>query len=167
MRSGIILSILVTVLLGCGKGNTNMDGTFNGPLSDCLTHHVCTYNYYDHAGYQGSYPQVVAAGDRVFTYKSIDSSVCDLSKQLFFKSPLNNSSFVISGSQISAGGVTYSESCACCDFAYIPKPIGGEIKGKRTGDNRWLINATVILADPSNKPIDTLTVNQYFILKNL
>jgi len=45
------------------------------------------------------------------------------------------------------------------------KPIGGEIKGKKTDADHWLINATVILGDINNKPVDTLSVNQIFTLK--
>jgi hypothetical protein len=87
-----------------------------------------------------------------------------MTNELSFKTSLNSNSFVINSNVIAAGLVTYNQNCVCCNFILL-KPIGGEIKGKRTDVNQWLINATVILGDNNNKPIDTLKVNQYFTLK--
>jgi hypothetical protein len=58
--------------------------------------------------------------------------------------------------------------CPCCDYASILQPIGGEIKGKKTDSNHWLINATIIFGNSINgTPADTLVVNQYFTLAKL
>ncbi|HEY5327718.1 MAG TPA: hypothetical protein VIJ27_12015 [Mucilaginibacter sp.] len=155
--------ILFAVLLGCSKGN-NINVTLNGALSNCPANYVCTYNYYDHA--EVSQNKLTTGGSRVFSYTSVDSSGCIDTKQLYFKTSLGNSDFDLKASQVAAGLAIYYESRSICMPAIeATKPIGGEIKGKKTDADHWLINATVILGDINNKPVDTLTVNQSFTLQ--
>ncbi|MDB5008924.1 MAG: hypothetical protein JWP45_3317, partial [Mucilaginibacter sp.] len=104
---------------------------------------------------------------RVFVYKSVNANSCDEIALLYFKTSISNDNFDINASEIANGqAVTYGSSCTCCEMIAV-KPIGGEIKGKRTDANHWLINATIILGGSENKPVFTLTVNQYFTVKSL
>ena len=162
MKNIAIVLFLGIILLGCGKSRDSSI-SLNGTLTNCPVNTLCTYNYFDHAGISAT-NQLVAGDDRVFWYKSVNSSLCNITNELSFKTSVNSNSFIINSNVIAAGLVTYNQSCVCCNLIFV-KPIGGEIKGKRTDVNQWLINATVILGDNHNKPIDTLVVNQYFTLK--
>jgi len=144
MKKTTIL-LLFAFLLRCRK-DKNSNITLNGPLTYCPANNTCTYNYYDQADLNG-YSQLITGGDRVFIYKSVDSSLCDITARLYFKTSLSNNDFGLNGSQIAAGAAAYNLSCACCYIAYQSKPIGGEIKGKRTDASHWLVNATVILGN--------------------
>lgn len=162
MKNTTIILFLCVILFSCHKSKDN-NIQLSGNLTDCPTNTVCTYSYSDNADISGT-GQLVPGGDRVFLYKNVNNSSCDISSQLNFKTSLSSNNFIITASQIAAGQAIYNQSCVCCDFISL-KPIGGEIKGKRTDANNWLINATVILGDYNNKPFDTLKVNQYFTLK--
>jgi len=162
MKNIAIVLVLGIILLGCRKSRDS-SVSLNGTLTNCPANTVCTYNYFDQAGISPT-NQLVAGSDRVFWYKSVNSNLCNITNELHFKTSLKSNNFVINSNGIAAGLVTYNQSCICCNFISL-KPIGGEIKGKRTDVNEWLINATVILGDNNNKPFDTLKVNQYFTLK--
>jgi hypothetical protein len=162
MKNIKIILLLGVILLGCRKSKDN-SVSLSTVLTDCPVNTSCTYNYFDRAGIT-AVNQLVAGGDRVFWYKSVNSTLCNMTNELNFKASLNSNSFVINSNAIATGLVAYNQSCVCCDFILL-KPIGGEIKGKRTDVNQWLINATVILGDHNNKPFDILKVNQYFTLK--
>ncbi len=159
MKTAAALLILCFIIWGCRK-NGGPQVNLNGPLTVCNANYTCFYNYYDRAHVTGSYPQLQAGSSRVFVYKSVDSSVCDLTVQLSFETSLSDNTFVIDPSRLPAGA--FSTSCICCDFAYFPTTLSGEIKGKRTDNTHWLINATIITSDTNHKPLDTLLVNQYF-----
>lgn len=162
MKNIKIILFLGVILLGCRKSKDN-GVPLSTVLTDCPVNTSCTYNYFDHAAISAT-NQLVAGGDRVFWYKSVNNTLCNMTNGFSFKTSLNSNSFVINSNGIATGLVAYNQSCVCCDFISL-RPIGGEIKGKRTDVNQWLINATVILGDLNNKPFDTLKVNQYFILK--
>jgi len=164
MKIKASILILFVVLFGCSKGN-NVNVTLNGALSNCSANYVCTYNYYDHA--EVSQNKLTTGGSRVFSYTSVDSSGCVDTKQLYFKTSLGSGDFDLKASQIAAGLAIYYEGGGpiCMPVIEATKPIGGEIKGKKTDADHWLINATVILGDINNKPVDTLSVNQIFTLK--
>ncbi|HEY4326029.1 MAG TPA: hypothetical protein VGN20_18710 [Mucilaginibacter sp.] len=159
---------LLFFLLSCSKDNsTNIE--LNGALTDCPANTNCTYSYYNSADFTAS-NQLVKGSFRVFAFKSGNSNSCGPSVQLYFKTALNSTILDISAKQIAAGQVTaYNMICPCCEYfaAIYSKPIGGEIKGKRTDSNHWLINASIIFGNQSNTPIDTVTVNQYFTLEKL
>ena len=162
MKNMITILFLGVILLGCSKNKDN-NISLSSTLTDCPANTVCTYNYFDNADISGT-NQLAAGSSRVFWYKNVNNSSCDITGQLNFKASLSSNSFVINSSQIAAGLATYNQSCVCCNLIFL-KTIGGEIKGKRTDMNHWLINATIIRADINNKPFDTLKVNQYFTLK--
>jgi len=163
MKAKATIIILCFILFSCNKDNTQV--TLNGNLTDCPENFACTYNYYDQADYT-ALNQLIPGGNRVFAYNSVDANLCNLTIQLYFKTSLSNNDFDINAAQIVAGQASYNTICACCDVILL-KPIGGEIKGKRTDASHWLINATVILGNAGNKAIDTLKVNQNFTLKTL
>ncbi|CAN5125995.1 hypothetical protein BH09BAC6_BH09BAC6_14650 [soil metagenome] len=158
----MLIILLSVVLLSCKKDKIIVSAV----LTDCPAGNTCTYNYYDNANFKGP-QQLVAGSARVFYFNSVTNNSCGSSWQLYFKTALSNNDFVISKSQVAAGQALYNFSCPCCYIAYVPHAIGGEIKGKKTGSNQWLINATIIIADPNNTPVDTLKVNQYFNLTKL
>ena len=165
MKAKLSILLLLSFLLCCKKDN-NVNVVLNGALSTCETNFACTYNFYEHADLNSS-NQLVTGNDRVFDYSSVDSSICNLTNRIYFKTSLNTTSFDINSAQIAAGQATYLQICACCDYQYFPHAIGGEIKGKKTGANQWLVNATIVLGGNDSKPVDTLTVNQYFSFKSL
>ncbi len=166
MKTKAAILILFAILLGCKKSN-NLNLVLNGVLTDCPSNYTCSYDYFDNADFiNGNQP--VPGNYRVFWYKSVNTNVCDATTGIYFKTSLSNNEFDISSTQIAAGQiVAYDQICPCCDYATVSKPIGGEIKGKRTDANRWLINATIVFGVSANNPVDTLTVNQYFTMEKL
>jgi hypothetical protein len=164
MKLRAIIGILFVVLFSCRKDNSP-NVILNGVLTDCPANYTCTYNYYDSADFTNK-NQPVRGNYRVFWYVSVDSNSCASTSQFYFKTSLGSSSFDINSNQIAAGQVVANENrCPCCDnIAIFEKPIGGEIKGKRTDATHWLLNASIIFGTSANNPTDTLTVNQYFTL---
>jgi hypothetical protein len=102
----------------------------------------------------------------VFSYQSVNPNVCGATSQFFCKTDLTATEFDITSNQI-AGGQIFANyfSCPCCEYAVLFKPIGGEIKGKRTDATHWLVNATIIFGTTPTVPVDTLVVNQYFTVQ--
>jgi hypothetical protein len=161
-KASTIAVCLLFFLLSCNKDN-NSNIVLDGALTDCPLNSNCTYNYYNNADFTES-NQFVNGHFRVFAFTS-GNGTCGPSVQLYFKASLNSTILDISAKQIAAGQATaYNMVCPCCEYfaSIYTKPIGGEIKGKRTDSNHWLINATVILGNSSGSPVDTVTVNQYF-----
>ncbi len=141
-----------------------------GNLTGCPINTTCSYSYYDNADFT-NVSQPVPGNFRVFSYKNVNINLCGATSELYLKTNLSNNEFEINANQIAAGDiVAYNLVCPCCDYAIWPKPIGGDIKAKRTDATHWLINASIIFGttvNSVNKPIDTLIVNQYFTLTNL
>ncbi|WP_259067259.1 hypothetical protein HDF24_11715 [Mucilaginibacter sp. X4EP1] len=161
----ITLFILVATLLGCSKDKSSI--TLSGPSNSCPVNSSCSYIYYDNANFNNT-ASVQAGPNRVFTYVVVNSQICNLSTSVYFKTALSNNDFEINDQQIASGQVVaYGEVCTCCDLLANTKVIGGDIKGKKTGTNTWLINATVIIGNSSGTPIDTVAVNQYFNLTTM
>ena len=168
MKIKTTIFIICAVLLSCRKDNGPAI-ILNGTLSTCPTNSTCSYSYYESADFTGS-SQPIRGGFRVFMY-SFNQNSCGPNALLSFKTSINNNYFDISSSQIAQGLVAgYTNGCPCCEyFAQVayPKPIGGEIKGKRLDATHWLINATVIMGSSVISPVDTVVVNQYFNLEKL
>lgn len=161
----VTLIILVATLLGCSKDKSSI--TLSGPSNSCPVNSSCSYIYYDNANFNNT-SGVQAGQNRVFTYIAVNSQICNLSTSVYFKTALSNNDFEINAQQIASGQVAaYGEVCACCDLLANTKPIGGDIKGKKTGANTWLINATVIIGNSNGTATDTVTVNQYFNLTTM
>jgi hypothetical protein len=167
MRIKWAIITLAVLALGCNKDNgNNPNVTLDGALTGCDAKSTCTFNYYENAGYTQYSNAPVKGNSRLFWYKTINSSMCDATAQVAFKTPSNASSFEITSEQIASGGVVnYTYSCACCDYLSATV-MGGDIKGKRINSNSWLINASIIMGF-NNKPVDTIVVNQYFTQKSL
>jgi hypothetical protein len=168
MKIKTAVFLLCVTLFSCSKDNNPI--TLNGTLTNCPANATCTYNYYEAADFAGS-NQLVRGNYRVFAYNSFEQNACGPNTLLYFKISLSNNYFDISSSQIAKGQVTsYIQDCPCCEYfapVIYAKPIGGEIRGKKTDSNHWLINASVILGSSINNPIDTVVVNQYFTLEKL
>ena len=165
MKTKITIFVLFAVLLGCKKDNHI---TLTTDLTGCAVDKPCLYSYFDRADFNGRQP--VSGNYRAFSYSSGNPNSCGPTASLYFKSALSNTEFVIDSNQIAAGQVVaYYFSCPCCEDIYLnlQKPIGGEIKGKRTDTTHWLINAKIVLGTSINMPLDTLVVNQYFTLAPL
>ncbi len=161
----VTLFILVATFLGCSKDKSNI--TLSGPSSSCPANSSCSYIYYDNANFTNT-ANIQAGQNRVFTYVTVNSQICNLATSVYFKTALSNNDFEINSAQIASGQVVaYGEVCACCDVLANVKPISGDIKGKKTGTSTWLINATVIIGTSSGAPIDTVVVNQYFNLTTM
>jgi hypothetical protein len=161
MKTFSLILILSFILFSCKKGS-NPPVTLTGTLTTCAANSTCTYYYYDNADFQ-DWRQPVAGHSRVFWYKSVNTNLCDAATEIYFKTSLSNNDFDINANQIASGQVSgYVFSCACCDVLANVKPVGGEIKGKRTDATHWLINASVIIGTSATAPLDTIVVNQYF-----
>ncbi|MDB4903793.1 MAG: hypothetical protein JWQ63_3074 [Mucilaginibacter sp.] len=170
MKIKTAVFFLCVILFSCSKDN-NPNVILNGTLTNCPINATCTYNYYEGADFTG-YNQLVRGNYRVFAYNSLDQNSCGPNTLLYFKISLSNNYFDISSSQIAKGQLTaYIDNCPCCMYftqVGYAKPIGGEIKGKKTDANHWLINAAIIFGNTSNNaPVDTLIVNQYYTLTKL
>lgn len=166
MKAFSTILILSLLLFSCKKGS-NPQVTLTGTLTNCPVNSTCTDNYFDNADFK-DWSKPVQGNYRVFWYKSVNSNLCDAATEIYFKTSLSNNDFDITSNQIASGQVSgYVFSCACCDVLANVKPIGGEIKGKRTDATHWLINASVIIGTASNAPLDTIIVNQYFTQQQL
>jgi len=164
MKHKAIIFCLAAILFGCRKDPAVV---LDATLTNCPDKHTCDYSYFDHADFNSN--QVIHGGARVFRYTSVDSLICDATSQFNVKIALNANSFVITSAQIAAGqGIAaFDFICPCCDYAFVPKPIGGEIKGKRVNSTTWLLNARVIFGISASHPTDSIKVNQYFTLSKL
>jgi hypothetical protein len=164
MKRKTIIFCLVVILLSCRKDPAVV---LDSTLTNCPANHTCDYSYFDGADFNGN--QVVHGGSRVFRYTSTDSLFCDATTLFNVKVALTNNNFDITSAQIAAGqGVTaFDLICPCCDYAFISKPIGGEIKGKRVSATTWLLNARIIFGTSATNPTDSIKVNQYFTLAKL
>jgi hypothetical protein len=153
--------MLLVVLLGCKKSSTP-NITLSTNLTDCAANSTCTYTYYDNADFVNATPPV-HGNFRVFSYQSVNQNVCGATSRFFFKTQLSDNEFDITSSQIAAGDVFANNFvCPCCDYDVLFKPIGGEIKGKRTDATHWLVNASIVFGTSPTSPADTVVVNQYF-----
>lgn len=167
MKNRIVILAMTLTLVACKKGH-GPDVVLTGKLTDCPANSVCSYNYYDHADFSTSNPKVFAGQNTVFSYSSVNNNICGLTTSLIFKAPEGLELFEITSNQIASGQIVGNYmSCPCCDDIVLFKPIGGEIKGERTDNTHWLINATVVFGTEPTNPTDTLTVNQYFTVQNL
>jgi hypothetical protein len=162
----VTLFILVATLLGCSKDKSNL--TLSQPSNNsCPVNTTCSYIYYDNADFSNTF-SVQTGQYRVFAYNSINNQGCGATASLYFKTSLSSNDFEITAAQIVAGqALIYGTACACCDVIADTKTIGGDIKGKKTGTNIWLINATVIRGNSTGTQQDTLTVNQYFTMSTM
>jgi hypothetical protein len=153
--------ILSIALLGCSKNDQTL---LSENLTDCPANATCAYQYTDRADFN---PQgyLNFGGKRVFRSIALYKTSCDITQELTFKTDMNDNNFYISSAQIAAGQAFFNTSCTCCSAVFL-KPISGEIKGRKEGPGKWLINARVVLATSDNKPVDTLLVNQYFTLSD-
>lgn len=169
MQRKISLFFLAAILLSCRKDPAVLLDT---TLTSCPANHTCDYTYFDGADFNGN--QVTHGGSRVFRYSSVDSLICDATTQFNVKVSLSSNSFDITSAQIAAGqGVAaFDFICPCCDYAFVDyafvsKPISGEIKGKRVNSTTWLLNARIIFGTSSSHPTDSIKVNQYFMQSKL
>ena len=159
-----LLICLCAIFASCKK---DKKVSLTGTLTSCPANSECSYAYYDNADFNLT-NQPIKGTSRVFWYKSIDSSLCHATSELYFKTSLGNNDFDIGANQIAAGQVVaYGFICACCEVVYNTKPIGGEIKGERKDASHWLVNAKIIFGNAVNTPIDTLTINQIFSVEKL
>jgi hypothetical protein len=160
-------NLLIIILLLSIHSSCNKDNKVNPkvPLTDCAANSSCTYNFTEQADIQEP-GRVIAGANRVFYYNSINTKLCSANTQLYFKTSLSGNDFTISGSQIAAGNALYNFICPCCDYISL-KAIDGEIKGTKVNANKWLVNATIVLGNPQSKTIDTIKINQYFVVKAL
>ena len=166
MKAKATIFILFVTLLSCRKDNSP-NIVLNGTLTDCPASSSCAYNYYDNADFTSD-NQVVKGSFRLFLFKSVSVNTCGPTSQFSFKTSLGNNDFDINSNQIASGQiVAYDIICPCCYSDFVTKPIGGEIKGKRTDATHWLLNASIIFGVPNGNPVDTLVVNQYFTLTAL
>ena len=156
MKIKITTLIFCCLLLACSK-KANL--TFSETLTGCPANAVCTYNYTENTNSYNQ-NQLINGNYKVFTYNKIDTN--NINIQLFFKTSLSNNEFVINSAQIAAGNVAfYNVICISCNV--LPtRPVGGEIKGKKTDPTHWLINASVVLGNSFNKHLDTVKIIQYY-----
>ena len=166
MKNKAFLLFLLLVTLGCAKKN-NTNVVLSTDLTACPANSNCTYNYYDNANFTNG-NQPVAGNSRVFWYKTMNANICDATTEFFFKTSMSDTEFDITSSQIASGEVFANDFiCPCCDYDLLLKPVGGDIKGKRTDATHWLINASIIFSTSISAPADTVVVNQYFIQQPL
>lgn len=159
-RKFLIILFVVSLNLSCSK---DKEVVMDTKLTGCPVNSNCTYSFANSSDFQE--PNTIVPGNnRVFSYNNTTTNLCSISTQLYFKTPLSNADFIISNSQIAAGGAYYTFVCPCCDFISL-KPIGGEIKGTMINGKKWLVNASVILANMQSVAIDTIKINQYFTVK--
>lgn len=164
MKRKVVIICLVAAMTGCHK---DVPVVLDTTLSTCPTNHTCSYNYFDGADFNGN--QLVHGGFRVFSYTSVDSSFCGSTSRFNVKVSLSGNSFDVTSGQIVAGQAVSAADliCPCCYYAFVTRPVDGEIKGRRVNSNTWLINARIIFGPSAGHPTDSMKVNQYFTLAKL
>jgi|GEM_PF-3749881 len=163
MKTITKLTLAIFVLLqltACGKKNQQPDM----PLTDCPANAGCQYTFYDTpVANAGTSPQP-NPGLLTFLYQQNYNSMCGLQNMLYFYINTTADSFEISDADIK-NKTYYSTSCVCCDIAPV-KTLSGHVTGKKINNDKWLIDANIVLAlTDNNKPIDTIIVRQYFLRK--
>jgi len=114
MKNKVVLVVVFMSLFSCKKSSDNI--VVNTNLTGCPVNTTCSYSYNENSDFNGS-TQLTNGNYRVFGYNSVNKSLCDLTTQLYFKTSLSNSDFLISGDQIKSGQVAiYNTICACCDL---------------------------------------------------
>ncbi|WP_259067260.1 hypothetical protein HDF24_11720 [Mucilaginibacter sp. X4EP1] len=153
--------LLICILFGCKKGDNIV---LNGTFTDCPPGGSCSYFYHENVDYTNLYA-LTSGQERVFIYKCVTNDHCTSTQSFYFKTSMGNSSFEIDSVQVLAAKVaTVGLVCPCCDVPANLKQVHGDIRGKKTGNNTWLINAYLVQNDASGQPVDTVVVNQYFTL---
>jgi hypothetical protein len=154
----VVPLICIQLFTSCKK-HSEPDKNTND-LTSCPVNSDCTHTFSTIPEYALDQP----SSFRAFTYGQILKESCNIETRMMIKAPLTNNQFDYNAQDIVNGAVNYNFICPCCNFILF-KPIGGHVEGYRIDDQKWLIHATVILGPEVNKPMDTLTVNQYFVKK--
>jgi hypothetical protein len=149
---------LLILFASCKK--SNLDGAINAKLTNCPANSDCTYQYAGPIDFD-SQLQSKPGNFRSFYYVSINHKMCEAQTKLYFKTGLENKDFSITKSDILNGAADYKMVCACCTTIDMV-PIDGYIKGSKKDNERWLINAHIVLGTRNGTPIDTLDIRQYF-----
>lgn len=150
----IMALLMVSLFTACDKDTTQPD---EQSLTGCPVNFTCEYTF--------SIPPLTTAQQVIaFNYNRSQKSNCELQYKLQFNAVVSNGQIELNSSDI-PNSSTFNTICACCDF-YPIKPLSGHITGKQINDDKWLIDANVVLGDAnSGKAMDTIKVKQYFIKK--
>jgi hypothetical protein len=168
MKVKAAIFIVCIVAFGCNKDNS-VNIALNGTLTTRPDNSVCSCSYFDNADFDFIHGgQPVRGNYRVFFFQSSNNNICGPTIRFYLKTSLSDTYFAINSTQLMRGqaATAYHNINLCSASAFFPEPIGGQIKGKRTDANHWLINATIVFGY-NNNPVDTLVVRQYFILQKL
>src|ERR1700735_5585742 len=113
MKAKATIFLMFVILLGCKKGG-NPNITLSTDLTNCPANSTCTYSYFDDADFVNGGPPVHGSF-RVFSYHSVSLAVAGATSQFFFKTPIGDSEFDITSTQIAAGDISANDfTCPCC-----------------------------------------------------
>lgn len=151
--------ILLLQLSACGKKNQQADE----PLTNCPANAGCQYTFFYTPVAYATSPQL-NPGLLTFLYQQNYSNLCGIQNTLTFNINTTADSFELGDADV-ANRAHYSTACVCCDSAPL-KALSGHITGKKINNDKWLIDANLVLATTfNNMPVDTIIVRQYFLRK--
>jgi len=160
------------LVLACTISVVSCEKTGNGPasispnnLTEC---EICDFLYRENA--RLNVRAVEEGENKVFMYKEYwaddpsNKEEANYSGLLFEVPQTEDNTFELRKQEMHDGKVAYIVMCPSCNVIPL-KPVDGSIKGKYAGDNKWLVEAIVVLAQETSSDVsDTLTFKQYFAL---
>jgi hypothetical protein len=157
MKAYLLFSItlLVGLSLACKKQENDLK---NDKFTDCPSNSSCSYLFIDYGDIKDN--RVVPGNFRVFQAKFKNQYS---TASYFFKIDRRDGQFYIASSQI-RNTVGYTFYCPACNSIQL-SPAAGYIKGSRIANNKWLIDAAIIMTiDNVSQYRDTVHLKQYFDL---
>lgn len=160
----LILASIISVV-SCEKTGNGPANISPNNLTECET---CDFLYRENA--RLNVRAVEEGENKVFMYKEYwtddptNKKGASYSGLFFEVAKTDDDAFELGKQEMHDGKVAYIVMCPSCNVIPL-KPVDGSIKGKYAGDNKWLVEAIVVLAQETSSDVsDTLTFKQYFML---
>lgn len=164
-----MLALIIAIAFGACEKEQLIDLTTEG-LTECAN---CEFRYQESARLEGRH--VVDGSNLVFSYKEYWTSLAEVDpisissvpySGLFFEVPSATTSFKMEKNELTSGNVVHNTMCIYCGVVSL-KPVDGFIQGETVSSNKWLVEASVVLAQEyefTGSVMDTLKFKQYFTL---
>jgi len=156
MKALIAITLLCVSFAVFSCKESSDEEPISGELTSCPENQTCSYKYYDNKIYKDW--TLKSGSNRVFEAKFTQPGI---SRTFYINAPLNRASFSFEGDEIKES-VLYNFNCPACDYIGV-EPVNGRIKGEKKSGGKWLIDASIVLANEQVNYRDTVFIRQYFL----